>query len=482
VIYFIQNERTANIKIGSAVDVRTRLADLQTGSCDPLRLIGVIPGDTSDEKRLQRLFGKFRFRGEWFRPNAVVMAFITKHARDEIEPGSPTPVPRMRQAVKPSKNRLAPTYRKHKASGQAVVTLNGRDVYLGQFESPESYIRYEQVVADWLTRGRQLPVAGGELLMKEVVLGYWSDRTPRLPQVEIDKLRLALRWVRELYGELPAVEFTPMRFKAIRQRMIDTGNSINYIKAQLGVIKKMIAWAVENELIPGEVLHRIQAVAPPDVVADGIKPEKIIEPVSDEHLRAVLPHVGPPIRAMIELQRCTGMRPGEVARLTMAQIDRSTDPWIYRPTQHKTMRHGIKRAIPLTKRAQAVLLPWLKADPDAPLFSPQAEYERACEESRRPQPPHARRKRPRTRKFKPVYSAAAYRTAIYRGCDRAGIPRFHPNQIRHTVAEQVTTEGGIDLAQALLGHTRSRMTERYARQSLEKAELAKAIEAAKRIG
>jgi integrase len=380
-----------------------------------------------------------------------------------------------------------PRYRQHKASGQAVVTLNGRDIYLGKFDSPESRAKYEQVVADWLTRGRQLPVAGGELLMKEVVLGYWSDRTPRLPKEEIDKLRLALRWVRELYGELPAVDFTPMRFKAIRQKMIDAGNSINYIKAQLGVIKKMIAWAVESELIPGEVLHRLQAVAPPDVVRDGIKPEKIIEPVSDEHIQAILPHVGPSIRAMLELQRATGMRPGEVARLTIGQLDRSGDIWLYKPTAHKTMRHGIKRVIPLTKRAQAVLLPWLKADPDAVLFSPQAEYERWREERRCPQPPYrerarARRKRPRTRSFKPVYSAAAYRTAIYRGCDRAGIPRFHPNQIRHTVAEQVTTQEGIEFAKALLGHTRSTMTERYARQSLERAELAKAIEAAKRIG
>jgi integrase len=381
-----------------------------------------------------------------------------------------------------------PSYRRHRASGQAVVTLGGRDVYLGKFDSPESRARYEQVIADWLTRGRQLPGSEGEpLLMKEVVLGYWAYRTPRLPQVEIDKLRLALRWVRELYGELPAVDFTPMRFKAIRQRMIDAGNSINYIKTQLWTIKKMIAWAVESELIPGEVLHRLQSVAPPDVVADGIKPEKIIEPVSDEHIQAVLPHVGPPIRAMLELQRCSGMRPGEVARLTMGQIDRSGDIWLYRPVAHKTMRHGIKRAIPLTQRAQAILLPWLKTDPDAVFFSPQAEYERWHSENRRPQQPYrerarARRKRPRTRSFKPVYSAGAYRTAVYRGCDRAGIPRFHPSQIRHTVAEQVTTEGGIDLAQALLGHTRSRMTERYARQSLEKAELARAIEAAKRIG
>ena len=35
------------------------------------------------------------------------------------------------------KNKL-PAYRHHKASGQAVVTLNARDIYLGKHNSPES--------------------------------------------------------------------------------------------------------------------------------------------------------------------------------------------------------------------------------------------------------------------------------------------------------------------------------------------------------
>jgi integrase len=379
-----------------------------------------------------------------------------------------------------------PTYRRHRASGQAVVTLNGTDVYLGKFNSPESRAKYEQVIADWLTCGRRLPNREGEpLLMKELIGGYWAFRTPRLPKVEVDKLRVALRPVREMYAELPAAKFGPVQFKAIRQRMIDAGDSINYIKTRLWTIKKMIAWGVENEMLPGDAHHKLQAVTRLDVARDGVKPEKIIQPVSDEHIEAILPHVGPPIRAMIQLQRCSGMRPSEVAGLTMGQIDRSGDTWVYRPVEHKTKRHGIERAVPLAAKAQAILLPWLKADPDAPLFSPEEEYRRSHQESRRYTRPYrdrarARKKKPRP--FKPTYSTGHYRQAIWRGCDRAGIPRWSPNRIRHRVAEQVTSEDGIEAAQALLGHTRSTMTERYAKQSLAKQKLARAIEAAKRIG
>jgi hypothetical protein len=55
-------------------------------------------------------------------------------------------MPRPRNAV--------PTYRRHRPSGQAVVTLydaadGRRDMYLGPFGSPESKAEYERVLAEY---------------------------------------------------------------------------------------------------------------------------------------------------------------------------------------------------------------------------------------------------------------------------------------------------------------------------------------------
>ena len=47
--------------------------------------------------------------------------------------------------------RKVPSYRLHKASGQAVVVLNGTSIYLGAFDSPESRARYDRAVARYLT-------------------------------------------------------------------------------------------------------------------------------------------------------------------------------------------------------------------------------------------------------------------------------------------------------------------------------------------
>ena len=52
-----------------------------------------------------------------------------------------------------------PKYRLHRASGQAVVTLNGRDFYLGKYNSQESKTAYNQLIAEWQMNGRQHPAS-----------------------------------------------------------------------------------------------------------------------------------------------------------------------------------------------------------------------------------------------------------------------------------------------------------------------------------
>ncbi len=47
-----------------------------------------------------------------------------------------------------------PTYRRHKASGQAVVVLNGQWNYLGPYGSAASRQAYNRLTAEWLRTGR----------------------------------------------------------------------------------------------------------------------------------------------------------------------------------------------------------------------------------------------------------------------------------------------------------------------------------------
>jgi hypothetical protein len=44
----------------------------------------------------------------------------------------------------------------------------------------------------------------------------------RTPTDELKNVRVALRPLRALYGMLPAAEFSPLKLKAVRQKLIDS--------------------------------------------------------------------------------------------------------------------------------------------------------------------------------------------------------------------------------------------------------------------
>ena len=117
-----------------------------------------------------------------------------------------------------------------------------------------------------------------------------------------------------------------------------------------------------------------------------------------------LPQVSRQIRAMIELQTLTGMRPGEVCIMRACDVDMSGMLWLYTPESHKTEHHGRSREIVLGPKAQATIRQFLTVDRMKYLFSPaDAEAERLAERHRARKTPPRYGNRPGTnRKTKPL--------------------------------------------------------------------------------
>ena len=67
-----------------------------------------------------------------------------------------------------------PSYRKHKPSGQAVVTLDGRDVYLGPHGTQASKREYDRLVGEWQANGRRLDDGDHCVTIIELVAAYWK--------------------------------------------------------------------------------------------------------------------------------------------------------------------------------------------------------------------------------------------------------------------------------------------------------------------
>ena len=161
-----------------------------------------------------------------------------------------------------------PSYRHHKSSGQAVVTICGRDHYLGEFGTPQSRKNYDRLIAEWLAAGRNIDPATMPigLTITELIAAHWRFAQDYYKKngrknVELVKLRIVARPLRRLYGRTPAAEFGPLRLKAIREEFLRSGFSRRYINDQIGRLKRMFRWGAENELVPGRVYRSLQAVA-----------------------------------------------------------------------------------------------------------------------------------------------------------------------------------------------------------------------------
>ena len=128
-----------------------------------------------------------------------------------------------------------PKYRKHRASGQAVVTLGGCDFYLGPHGTRASKAEYDRLIAEWLQGGRRLPPTGGSpISVVELCARYWRfaksyyQKNGRSTNVT-PGIKCALRYVKDWYGNERAAEFGPLAIKTLRRRMVDDGHSRRYV-------------------------------------------------------------------------------------------------------------------------------------------------------------------------------------------------------------------------------------------------------------
>lgn len=72
--YIIRAGTEGPVKIGRAQNVQARLAMLQTGNHEELRILRIIAGDV--EAGLHRQYSHLRIRGEWFRFDPSMLTAI----------------------------------------------------------------------------------------------------------------------------------------------------------------------------------------------------------------------------------------------------------------------------------------------------------------------------------------------------------------------------------------------------------------------
>ncbi len=373
-----------------------------------------------------------------------------------------------------------PRYCRHKATGQAVVRIDGRDHYLGRHGTAASRAAYDRLIAEWLAAGRRLAAPSGATVT-ELCLAYWRWAKRRYrkagrPTSQLCEIRSAVRPLRRLYGRTPTAKFTGLSLLAYRRQVAAGGLCRRTVNGRVRIVQQVFRWGVPRQLVP-EAVHRELATLEPYHAGDPDAPpdRPPVRPADIEHVLAVEPFVTRPVWAMIELQLLTGMRPGEVVLLRPCDIERpAAGVWIYRPASHKTAHHGHERVVELGPTAQRMLEPFLDRPADAYCFSPLEaviEHNAAVRARRRTPlwPSHSSEaRRLRRGRQRPAHRAGrryrpdSYRRAIVRACARAGVPRWTPHRLRHTAGTEIRRRYGVEAARIVLGHRSIDVTQIYA--------------------
>ncbi|VTU00965.1 catalytic phage domain protein : Integrase, catalytic core, phage domain protein OS=Rhodopirellula sallentina SM41 GN=RSSM_06627 PE=4 SV=1: Phage_integrase [Gemmataceae bacterium] len=425
----------------------------------------------------------------------------------------------------PRQRNHTPSYLLHRRSGRARAVwtdLTGtrqQRLLPGEFGSDESKAAFARLQLEVVTSPVCLPATdtARNVSLNEVLLAFLShaERHYRDPDgnltTEYREYTRVARHLRELYGPAPAAGFGPLALKAVRQRFVDAGWSRGVVNQRVGRVRRILKWAVAEELVPPAVFHGLAAVAGLQRGRTPARETDPVRPVGDDAVAATLPHLTPHVRVIVELLLHTGMRPAEACGMTLNQIERGA-VWVYRPRRHKTAHHGKGRVVPLGPNARAVLAAFLAGralEPDEPIFSParcrEEQYAamRGARKSKVQPSQVSRRKADAERTPTDSYAPGAISHAVAAACRRAFPPpaplakrrdetaaawkarltagerarlrawerehRWHPYQLRHTFATKVRKAHGLEAAQVLLGHARADVTQVYAERNEELA-------------
>ena len=357
--------------------------------------------------------------------------------------------------------RQLPAYRIHKSRNLAYVRLRGKFVYLGRAHSPESHASYHAAVAEHLAAvaptARTVHRPRTALTIGELAeRWYLSERERRGTRHQsVYEASYAARELNHAHATATVVEFGPRAFKAIRDRMVKDGRSRQWANRMMNAIRRCIRWGVGEELVPSDRIQALAAVdglrhgsapeTPPRMAADPVAVEKVVRWLDEQRQTGAA--------NLLRFLKATGCRPGEAASARWSEFIFNGELPHYRPTRHKTARHGIERLVPMNCDALAAIGGGMRlGSADGFVFT------------------HTRGE---------PFTSNALLLAVRRAIAATGCANWSPYGLRHLAATTALARTGSEAAAAaLLGHTpRSTIIQRYSRDRLVLAmRAAKSIE------
>ena len=171
---------------------------------------------------------------------------------------------------------------------------------------------------------------------------------------------LDVRLFRELYGNAAVAELTHADMLQLRDALVRSGIARHTVNARLWRVKYMLAWALDEAIIPATVKAELTQVKGVKRGRSSAPERQPVRPVDDATIAATVEHLMPNTADMVRVHRLTGMRPCELCAMRWSLIDTSRLPWVYRvpPEVNKNDWRGElgqPRVVCIGPKARAIL-------------------------------------------------------------------------------------------------------------------------------
>lgn len=259
-----------------------------------------------------------------------------------------------------------------------------------------------------------------------------------------DRIETALKHLRRQYGDLAAEKFGPLLLQEFQQSCVAANLARSTINAYCWEVKAFFRWYVYKEKINIAVYQALATVPSLQRGRSQARETMPISPVPLSSIWRLREYLPKHWYTLCWLHIYTAARPGELIGRKLKEIEMGKHVWTVHLDKHKNKWRGQERVIVMGPASQALLKPLIEGiDPEDYIFSING------------------RNRP--------YTIDAWRKAIHRACDGAGISRWQPNQLRHTAATMIRERFGVEAAQVFLGHSSITTTQIYAETNRETA-------------
>jgi site-specific recombinase XerD len=280
-------------------------------------------------------------------------------------------------------------------------------------------------------------VSDAELLAESWQLALRAERkSPQTLKAYSDGVRFYLAWC----IEHDADPMTKVALNGWVAALLDEGAAAATARARQLAVRRFAAWLAEEGELPADPFLGVKA---PKL------DERVIEPLTDDELRAMIKACTPPKgaepkvamryrrdEAMIRLMLETGLRAGEVVALELGDVDLSSGALTVRRG-----KGGKGRVVPIGPDASLALDRYLRLRRGHRLAASDDLW--LGDRGKR-------------------FSYDALHKTLRERADAAGVLGFHPHRLRHTAAHRWLAAGGSEGGlMAVAGWTRPDMLMRY---------------------